>query len=441
MDILSKEQGTTLDDDEDKVKSMPLLEQLRQRLVVVDPCLTDQRAWQKMNLIIQHRQKFPQRIREAIDEAAHEFVVLAAITIPFIFLEEIYETIKLCFFRRRSSSDENDEDNDENDDATEYFSTQPKPPLHWWHGPNCDVDTLEEIELAIRFFPQILTEKYYHPLFSRTTRHIPISVCFYCHKAMPFIPLLASLGTELGKFTKAERGGLTCLFQSVFVQLICNVMRKDGLDNDAAESYSPRKRDKASAAIMLSLKKKGLMKKEDIYNFDLTNLLLYNAMDRQNYCIEERFRFLIRWDPSILKQCGRSKPLLCHYVSRLCEHAHDKSTPKGASERFQKIFEFGMLYFPSKLGFLFSNQTFALACDKFGHAEVSTIIDRKLFCALEQENGIQRKSRNTSSHGSYLQTLIIAAACNDEISLDGLYTLFRLDPMALLSPRRSCSIE
>eukprot|EP00584_Thalassiosira_punctigera_P021622 CAMPEP_0172564950 /NCGR_PEP_ID=MMETSP1067-20121228/106313_1 /TAXON_ID=265564 ORGANISM="Thalassiosira punctigera, Strain Tpunct2005C2" /NCGR_SAMPLE_ID=MMETSP1067 /ASSEMBLY_ACC=CAM_ASM_000444 /LENGTH=256 /DNA_ID=CAMNT_0013355745 /DNA_START=62 /DNA_END=832 /DNA_ORIENTATION=+ len=249
-------------------------------------------------------------------------------------------------------------------------------------------------------------------------RHIPISVAFYCPKSIVFVPLLAELGAELGRFKESERGGLTCLFQSVFAQLICNNTRREDLE-DESWGYID---DEASAAIMMRLKEKGLMKKEDIFNYDLTNLLLYNAIYRESYRIDKRFRFLIDWDPSILSECGRSKPLLCHYVCRMCTTI-DGSTPHGAAQRFQTILKSGLSHYPNELGFLFRGTTFHLACNKFGQDEVSRIIDAELFGPLGQNS---KKNNNT------LRALVSAAATNDDISLDGVHTMLRRDPIGLL---------
>jgi len=173
---------------------------------------------------------------------------------------------------------------------------------------------------------------------------------------MFFIPLLAELGVELGGFKKSERGGLTCLTMSIFVQLICNDAILDDLDEE-----SSGKLDETSTAIMMCLKEKGLMEKEHIYDYDLTHLVLYNAMNRPKYrsekTFEKKFCFLINWDPSILLECGRGESLLYHYVCRLCTKA-DGRTPCGAFHRFGTIFELGVSHYPKELGFLFHRTTY-----------------------------------------------------------------------------------
>eukprot|EP00548_Thalassiothrix_antarctica_P016449 CAMPEP_0194187164 /NCGR_PEP_ID=MMETSP0154-20130528/49755_1 /TAXON_ID=1049557 /ORGANISM="Thalassiothrix antarctica, Strain L6-D1" /LENGTH=405 /DNA_ID=CAMNT_0038906687 /DNA_START=24 /DNA_END=1241 /DNA_ORIENTATION=- len=393
-------------------------------------------ARHKMNLIIDHQSEFPSRIREAIRAASDRT--------PFDFLSEVRKAVKAFLFGRSSIDDNSDNESDD-DDYDSNKDEEPKPPFHWWHGPNSDVDTEEEVETAIRFFPSVLREKHYHPRFPRHRLHFPISVLFSCSRSMPFIPLLAEVGTELGTYAtihkklksiySKKRGGLK---QSIFIQLIYNRFIRDDLDEE-----SSGKLDELSTAIMMRLKEKVLMVKEEIYGYDLTNLLLYNANYGPNYRYDQRLRFLMDWDPSILAECGRNNPLLYHYVHRLCSTDGGK-IPRNAIQRFGTILEFGMSHYPNELGFLFHRSTLLTACENFGSEEVSRIIDEKLSVVLGQRHN-QNRNRNESSNADTnnnssgnsstslsLQAMMFAAATNDKISINGVYTLFRRDPMALL---------
>jgi hypothetical protein len=372
-----------------------LLERLRQQRVVVDPT-TEKDARQKMNLIIEHRLEFPSNLREAIRESLGEEHSECQ---PEIFLSEVYKSVKAFFFGRSNRN------NDESDDES-------KSTLQWWYGLDSDVDTEEEVELAIRLFPNLLTEEYFS--FSSLNGCYPIYVSLMCLKALFFIPLLAELGVELGRFKEKERGGLTCFMKSVLFQLFCNVILRDDHDEE-----SSGKLDEASTAILMRLKEKGLMKKEDIYQCDLANLLLYRALYKKTLRIEKRFKFLINWNPSILMECGQGNNLLNHYVCRLCR-TNEGCLHPDTVQRFQAIVELGMYHFPAELGFVFHKPTFQLACENFGTKKVARIIDGEILRSLEQNN-------NT------LNALVFAAATNDEISLDGVYILFRRDPIALLT--------
>ena len=372
-----------------------LLERLRQQHVVVDPT-TEKDARQKMNLIIEHRSEFPLNLRESIRESLGEEHSECQ---PEMFLSEVYKSVKAFFFGRSNRN------NDESDDESE--ST-----FKWWYGLDSDVDSEEEVELAIRLFPNILTEGYFS--FSSLNGCYPIYVSLMCLKALFFIPLLAELGVELGRFKEKERGGLTCFMKSVLFQLFSNVILRNDLDEELSE-----KLDEASTAILIRLKEKGLMKKEDIYRFDLTNLLLYRALYKKTLRIEKRFEFLINWNPSILMECGRGNNLLNHYVCRLC-YTNEGCLRPDTVQRFQAIIELGMYHFPTELGFVFHRTTFRLLCERLGTKKVAQIIDIEILRTLEQKN-------NT------LKALVFAAATNDAISLDGVYTLFRRDPIALMT--------
>jgi hypothetical protein len=66
-----------------------------------------------------------------------------------------------------------------------------------WHGLDSDVDTEEEVELLIRFFPSILTESdgvHSGCLVGPVT---PMLLLFTEAKAVSFLPLFLKLGVEL----------------------------------------------------------------------------------------------------------------------------------------------------------------------------------------------------------------------------------------------------
>lgn len=95
---------------------------------------------------------------------------------------------------------------------------------------------------------------------------------------------------------------------------------------------------------------------------------------------------------------------------------------------FEMIFELGMSHCPTDLGFVFHNTTFEYACKYFGTEKMARMIDDKILSTLGQNSN------------ETLQALVFAAATNDKISLDGVYTLFRHDPIALL-PESTKSIK
>ena len=96
---------------------------------------------------------------------------------------------------------------------------------------------------------------------------------------------------------------------------------------------------------------------------------------------------------------------------------------------FEVLFELGIFYYPLQVGFLFHNDIFALACQRMGTQAVNEIVNDKL----------ARNVGHGGSHNTTLQHLVIAAATNEEISLDGVYTLIRCDPTIVLLPQCSPS--
>ena len=388
-----------------EVRQRPsILERLRMKLVVVGPTTEDDER-EKVKLIIHHKSKFPSKLREAIQGAAEEN------ELPGVFLSKVYKATTAFFFGQPYRVDGEDENENNQEEGTVL-------PSDWWHGLDFDVDTEEEAELAIRFFPNVLTEAYRSQSSSMRGSH-PIYILMTSSKALSFVPLLAELGADLGLFTEKQRGGLGCTFRGVFFQLVCNTIRKDEFEEEESG-----KLDEVSTVIMMRLKEKGLMKKEDIFNHNLVNLLLYKAVYDDKLFIEKRFRFLIDWDPYILMECVSSSYLLYHFV-RFLGATNDGQILPGNLQKFWLIFELGLLYFPSEVGFVFHKNkfyrsTFSLACEKFGTKPITQLIDDEISNYLKQNKNRQ-------------QDMLSSAASNDEISLDGLYILFRRDPIGIMS--------
>jgi len=85
-----------------------------------------------------------------------------------------------------------------------------------------------------------------------------------------------------------------------------------------------------------------------------------------------------------------------------------------------------MMQYPNELGFLYHTHknVFELHCATFGTETVFEIVCDKISRVLEKSDG--------SAKITTLRDLVIAAATNEEISLDGLYTLLRYDPNTLV---------
>jgi len=424
------------------------LEELRneaQSMVVVNPT-TENEARKKMDLIIKHRSEFPSGLREAITEASRSASKTTSDSneepTPELFLSEVYEAFKSFFFGKRIALD-NDDDTDDNNSIENDIEESEREvnvvPFSWWHGLDSDVDTEEETELAIRVFPNILMEKQKQSPLSSMNDCYPIYMLLVCSKSLPFIPLLAELGVELGRgrFVKDERGGLTCFMRNVIFNLIHNNVLRDDHDKDESSS---EKVDELSAAVMSRLKEKGLLEVIDIYEYDLVEMLLYwsdkkkkryisrqRKTSKRRHEAKQRFRVLIDLNPSILVECGgRGKSLLRHYLRDFlsgtdgCESKERVSLPT-----FRMIFELGMSHFPKEIGFVFHDTNFELSCEIFGIEMVARIVDNELSINLDRRE-------NTKNDKNITQDLVVAAVSNCKISLDGVYTLFRRDPMMML---------
>jgi hypothetical protein len=106
---------------------------------------------------------------------------------PDVFLSEVYEAVKELFFGRFVlNKDAIVHDGDEIE-----FS-------EGWHGLYSDIDTEMEVELVIRFFPNILTERLAPNRFT-TFSITPIHIFFSKSKAIFFVPLFVKLCAEMGR--------------------------------------------------------------------------------------------------------------------------------------------------------------------------------------------------------------------------------------------------
>jgi len=396
-----------------KNRKPSVLKSLRQKLVVVNPTTDDEKR-QMMNLIVEHRSEFPLKLREAISEAVNETPTIEIQ--PDEFLSRLFGAVEAYFFGQRRDRDNDDENDGQGEDEPDSESS----PLHWWHGPNSDIDTEEEVELAIRFFPQILTRKLHTSPLSSLNDCYPVYMLLMCSKALAFIPLLAELGRELGKFEEEERYGLTCFMKNIIVHLVAQDISRDDPDQEHL--------DETIASILTRLKEKRFIHSSDIYNHELVFMLLNRSRRYKKLRTKRRLRFLINLDPSILEECGRGFGLLrlhllmVRFPRTLCD----------ALQKYEMMIELGMAHYPKELGFLFHPLSYRLACDIFGGETIAEIAETALAKYQSQNNNNSSGSSSSSETKHTLQTLLFAAATNDEISLEGLYTLVRRDPIALM---------
>ena len=434
-----------------------LLEDLRKNLVaesIINPT-TEKDAEQKMNLILLHQSEFPLKLRASIREAEGKEatgslsprkrpLIESGISRfrrrsarkhqhndtvdPEIFLHDVYEAVKVFFL------------------GFMYRALDADQQPHWllgWHGLDQDVDTEDEAELAIRCFPSILTQTTH--LKSTGLHHaFPIHMLLSDSNTVCFLPLICELGIELGGFQKEEKGGLECCNSSISIvsQLLCNRIAST---TEASRAHyrgqvpNTEKADQESLVALIRLWKKGLVTKEDIRWFQLIIDLFYAASYRELDFIEERLRLLIDWNPDVLLECDDKMGSNLLYASCIWNGFRHKLRFCGErteSRIFEVIFERGLHYFPSKIGFLFHNDTFVMACKRMGTDRLRQMVYVNLLKTLGQSNNDQRDARiQNQTRSITLQNLVIAAAADEGISLDGVYNLIRFDPTIALMPQ------
>ena len=150
----------------------------------------------KIDLVLERKEKFPFRNRKKIDGLIKEF------------LEKLEDDIHDMFF-----------------DTTYDAETDT------YDGLDSDRDTEEEVETAIRFFPEVLSRRkavydidgnFHYPIQELALAHNVHNVhnedgnwqynnSYNNVKTVLFIPIVARLAIEFDLFEEDERGGLLCL--------------------------------------------------------------------------------------------------------------------------------------------------------------------------------------------------------------------------------------
>ncbi len=375
---------------------MRLLERLRQKPVVAKPA-TEEEAGEKVKLIIAHESEFPRKFRPAI---RHALLVDTTIPDPYAFLGSVYAAV-VTFFRCESLTEETD------------ISRIGSP-----GSLNDEVDTAEEVEVLLRCFPDILTETI---LIIGATADLeedegdtwfrffpnPISSLTFQENAVSFVPLFVELGIEIGGFKERERGGLTSASFNVSAALL----------NSNIERCLP---------ILVQMKEKGFIEKEDTCDL-MISLLSNDFLDELLFpdetvdFKEKRFRLLVEWNPTIFMDCGNYTYLLHSYELQVaqCEQV---------GEIHKMIIKLGMTQYPKTLGFVFHKMKHRNVIPTWWNRtyfEVSCTLCCEWMKRIVHDEILQSIGKNE------MLEFIFTAATNDEMSLDGLYTLMRYDPMAL----------
>jgi len=263
----------------------------------------------KRSIIVERQNEFPQRIRCAIKSANRRTKN------PKVFLLVVRNALADWLFEIALSTTVTITSDNDNGNC---------------YGLDDEIDTQKQVELALRFFPEVLCLRRYG-LF-------PIFWLSKSIRSVSFIPLFARLGVELQLFQESERGGL--VFGSngmdVFSQLAASCAENKRSDEDQQEVV-----DAKYLAVIKKLRKYKLMKKSDICKYDMIDILCKQAVFP-----EKRFRYLIDWNPSaLLSNNGNSKIISIRLITKF----FDKKDISG----LKMLFELSMKYFPVEIGFLF----------------------------------------------------------------------------------------
>ena len=159
--------------------------------------------------------------------------------------------------------------------------------------PTTHPESVEELEVAIRFFPKILSSK-------EDTGMYPIACLLnrwageYNMKTVRFIPMFAVLGKEFGQFDERMRGGLITSrnARGNLLNELATVSDSTKHNDDEVQ----RKMDEAFLVVLKELRRLGLFQKEDIIRYDLIGKIL-----RQDIFPAKRFLYLVAWDPTALE--------------------------------------------------------------------------------------------------------------------------------------------
>eukprot|EP00531_Pseudo-nitzschia_arenysensis_P012306 CAMPEP_0116118560 /NCGR_PEP_ID=MMETSP0329-20121206/2168_1 /TAXON_ID=697910 /ORGANISM="Pseudo-nitzschia arenysensis, Strain B593" /LENGTH=392 /DNA_ID=CAMNT_0003612193 /DNA_START=406 /DNA_END=1584 /DNA_ORIENTATION=- len=277
-----------------------------------------------------------------------------------------------------------------------------------WHGPDSAVDTLEQLELAIRVFPAILKTKYNLDLNDIVWTNLP-PFFLTSAKAVSFLPMLADLYTEYGRSHEFELVQISC-------ELLDNTCLKMRYKKEPTNELH-----EASLAAFLRLREKGYLDGDDGKILDILEVFIARAIEEKSSYkstsfIVNRLQHLIEWEPDVVVVDRVS------INSCLIAHLH-RSMQLLDHQLYEFILEQGMLYWPRYvMGFGFHRLNFEASCAIFGRNEVNQVMNKKIKDAV-----VRSKKKNA------IQEWVLKAAIDDMISLDGLYTLVRFDPSAVMN--------
>jgi len=334
---------------------------------------------QKKISILKRRSEFPASVREAIDEWKDEGADSFVTKIE----NRVLNLLKY----------------------NQYYGFDPK------RGLNSDRDTEMQVELAIRFFPDLLSSKRgFYPITWQLRSGS--SNREFNAKAAAFIPLLAKLTIELNQCQEKERGGLVNGEWSVLMELASrNDYEKDDVEHDRLVNAT-------CLGVLKRLRQMKLFVKEDIRQYKL----IRNICCEPNFP-EDRFRYLANWDPDSLFLPSDQGWLPLHYSV-----GNSQGTQIARPENvcaFRTVLEVGIQKFSKQLGGLFHKNNneetpYQMACVKFGNETVEGIVQK-----VVMDNRRNNDLETTRA--------LIYAATHKDVHIDSVFYLLQREPSILQS--------
>jgi hypothetical protein len=374
--------------------------------------------------ILENRSKFPKKLREAIQRAASAQMTAlrgngepTTKIQPEIFLSKVKTAVDAFFDvdGRSALSSAHDESVSDNT----------------WHGLNCDIDTEEEAETAFRFlWEDTTTSRSLVDIFCPDGIMLSIQAwCLRTTKLMkrpetvPFVPqcIKMAYGALDGHYNANDQ------ISYILKTLLSRRTTREGSAYSTHKIFEKlydetyKDLEEKSLLALMRLREEGLVRK--YYRGGENNLLrdfIRGSTDAESSFFERRLKMFVQWNPSIFHKMEWGNK--CPYT------LYDLIVRNGELSRFEHFeiaFELGMAYHPMELGFIFYQtkagsfpQRFWDACKAYGTKRISEMVRNKIMSRFE-------------SNSNKMREMMLAAATNDDISLDGLYTLMRLDPIAL----------